>query len=332
MIPWLRANLKNYDIVIVNGLWNYATFAARRALVGSRTPYVVFPHGMLDPWFSKAYPLKALLKQIFWWFCEGPLLNNAGAVLFTTEDERTVAKDAFWPYRLQGKVASYGTADVSGDVRSQIAAFQGAVPQVASRKYLLYLSRIHKKKGCDLLVEAFAEAVRAGADFDLVMAGPDQSGWVKELSVRAEKLGVADRIHWPGMLKGDVKWGAFHGAEGFVLPSHQENFGIAVAEAMACANPVLISDKVNIWREVADVGGGLVEPDTLAGTSRLLSGFMALDEAMRKRMGEAARAAFLAKFEIHGAVASITAELERVRKEGPRSRVGIAPSSLAGKR
>ena len=107
-----------------------------------------------------------------------------------------------------------------------------------------------------------------------------------------------------------VKWGAFRGCEAFVLPSHQENFGIVVAEAMAAARPVLISDKVNIWREVEASGGGMVEPDTLAGALRLLDRFMALPRAERAEMGAKARAGFLARFEISRSFASIKQALD----------------------
>ena len=133
---------------------------------------------------------------------------------------------------------------------------------------------------------------------DLVIAGPDQVGWVPELQELADRLGISHRVHWPGMLKGDVKWGAFRQSEAFILPSHQENFGFVVAEAMACSTPVLISDKVNIWREVEASGCGLVQPDTLEGTRRLIQGFAALPESQRVRMAENARSGFLKHFDV----------------------------------
>ena len=279
-VPWLRKNAKHYDIVVVNGLWNYATFGARSALIGSGVPYVVFTHGMLDPWFKKTYPLKSLLKQVFWWFCEGPLLRNARAVLFTTEEERVLAHNAFWPYRVREKVVGYGTSDRTGDPDAQRVAFRALVPSLGNRRYFLFLSRIHPKKGCDLLVEAFGAIANGCPDIDLVIAGPDPTGWRKELEARALALGVADRIHWPGMLTGDAKWGAFLSADTFILPSHQENFGVVVAEAMAASKSVLITDKVNIWREVAAAGAGIVETDDLSGN---LSPFCALFGVLTSR-------------------------------------------------
>jgi glycosyltransferase involved in cell wall biosynthesis len=315
VVPWLRANAANYDVVVVNGLWNYATMAARRVLAGGRTPYVVFTHGMLDPWFKTTYPLKSALKQMFWLVCEGPLLNNAGAVLFTTEEERVASRDAFWPYRLRERVVAYGAADIAGDAAAQQAAFRAALPSLGRRRYLLYLSRIHPKKGVDLLIDAFAREASAASDLDLVVAGPDQVGWRRQLEARAQALGVAPRIHWPGMVAGDVKAGAYRGCEAFVLPSHQENFGIVVAEAMAAARPVLISNKVQIWREVEAGGGGFAEPDDAGGTARLLRRFLALSAPERAAMGAAARATFLDRFEMRKAVAVINRALEEVSHE-----------------
>lgn len=128
----------------------------------------------------------------------------------------------------------------------------------------MYLSRIHQKKGCDLLLEAFAKVASTDPDLHPVMAGPDQTGWVLKLKAHAARLGIADRVAWLGMLQGDDKWGAFYSAEAFCLPLHQEYFGVVVAEAMVCGKPVLISNKVNIWREIEVDGADIVQSD-LAG-------------------------------------------------------------------
>jgi glycosyltransferase involved in cell wall biosynthesis len=296
LVRWLRAHVHDYQAVIVHGLWNYTAMAARGALVGAGVPYAVFTHGMLDPWFRKTYPIKTLVKQAFWLFCEGPLLNNADAIFFTTEDERLTSRDAFYPYRVKEQVVGLGIADVAGDPVAQIATFRAGLPALGDRRYLLYLSRIHPKKGIDMLIAGFAELARDHPDCDLVIAGPNQVGWQSDLVQQARQAGLADRIHWPGMLTGDRKWGAFHGCDAFVLPSHQENFGIVVVEALACAKPVLITDKVQIWREVAEAGAGLVGADTPDATRAVLAEFLALED--RAAMGDRARTLFETRFEI----------------------------------
>jgi len=178
-------------------------------------------------------------------------------------------------------------------VEAQRRAFQELLPHLAGRRFLLFLSRIHEKKGCDLLVEAFASVAAQHRDVDLVIAGPDKDGLQPKLAAQAQRLGVAERIHWPGMLSGDVKWGTLRASETMILPSHQENFGVIVAEALACGRPALISNQVNVWPQIEEDRTGLVEPDTLEGTRSLLTRWFGLSEedkaAMRGRAVESFR-------------------------------------------
>lgn len=297
-VPWLKLNAANYDAIIVNGLWNFSSFGAAQVLPNLGVPYFVFSHGMMDPWFRATYPLKHLAKQIFWLFGEGKLLEGARSVLFTTEEERTLARGQFWGHRYRETVVGYGTEPPPSTVPAQLEAFAAKVSTLKGRPYLLFLSRIHRKKGVDLLIDAFARVADASRDIQLVIAGPDQGGQAAALKARAAELGVEHRLHWPGMLAGDAKWGAFYGCDAFVLPSHQENFGIVVAEAMACGKPVLITDKVNIWREVEGAGAGLVESDTVDGTTRLLQRWFALTPSERSTMSAAAAKGFHDKFDL----------------------------------
>jgi len=281
---WLTANYQRFDGAIVNGVWQYHTVAARHVLAG-RLPYVVFAHGMLDPYFKRRFPLKHLKKLAYWIAEEHRNLNRAQAVCFTSEEEKRVAAEGFPFCRFRRVVVPYGTMGPSGDPAAQKQAFLEAWPHLVGKQYLLYLGRIHPKKGCDLLIEAFAQA--ANPDLQLVMAGPDDVNWVIDLKAQAAKLGIAERVTWTGMLRGDLKWGAFYASQAFILPSHQENFGIAVADALACGVIPLISDKVNIAPDVAGDGAGLMEPDTLPGTVALIAKFQSLNQdqlsAMRQR-------------------------------------------------
>jgi glycosyltransferase involved in cell wall biosynthesis len=296
LLPWLKENVTRFDGVVVNGLWQYHGFAAWRALRG-RVPYAVFTHGMLDPWFRRTYPLKHLKKWPYWLLVEYRLLRDAERVLFTSETEEKDAAESFWLHRWHGQVVPYGTPGPEGNAAAQKAAFYRHCPQLTGRRFLLFLGRIHPKKGCDLLIDAFAQAAKGCPEMHLVMAGPDQTGWRTELESKAKVQGIADRVHWPGMLAGDIKWGAFYASDAFILPSHQENFGIAVVESLACGTPVLISDKINIFADVQKNGAALVEQDTLAGTSALIDGWLQLSETNRDGMREAARRLFLSHYD-----------------------------------
>jgi glycosyltransferase involved in cell wall biosynthesis len=283
LVPWLKAHAGAFDGVVVDGLWQYHSFGAWRALTAIGKPYAIFTHGMLDPWFKRRYPLKHLKKWLYWPWGEYRVLRDAGAVLFTTDEERLLARQSFWLYRAKEQVVGYGIASPPPPSPDHAALVAAACPNVKGRRFLLFLSRIHRKKGCDLLIAAFAAVARQNPDLDLVMAGPDDPAnpWIPALRAQAETAGIADRIHWPGMVQGDTKWSLLRATDAFCLTSHQENFGIAVAEALAVGTPVLISNQINIWREIAHDGCGLVEPDTQEGATALLIRWLALDPAAR---------------------------------------------------
>lgn len=310
LVPWLVQNAAHYDCIIVNGLWQYHGLAARQAAQRLGKPYFVYTHGMLDPWFKRTYPLKHLKKALYWPWGEYRVLRDAQAVCFTCEEERLLARQSFGRYQAREAVVSYGTSAPTGDPDSQRAAFLAAYPALQGKRVLLFLSRLHVKKGCDLLLQAFAQTAASDPRLHLVMAGPDGSGWQAALERQAQSLGIAGRITWTGMLAGEMKWGAFRAAEAFVLPSHQENFGIAVAESLACGVPVLISDKVNIWREIAADGAGLVASDTPAGMLSLLEQWLALSLEEQQAMRGRAAGCFAARFEIMQAARSLVNVLQ----------------------
>jgi len=311
-IPWLRANRGQYDAVIVNGIWQFHSFGAWRALSNSSTPYVVFTHGMLDPWFKKQYPLKHFKKWMYWPWAEYRVLRDARAVLFTSEDERVLARSSFWLYRCNEIVVNYGTAQPNGNPECELREFVDRYPQLRNKKVMLFVGRIHPKKGCDLLIEAFAKVLGPHPHWHLVIAGPDQVGWQKELNHRAEQLGLASRITWPAMIGGSLKWGAFRAAEIFVLPSHQENFGVVVAEALAVGLPPLISNKVNIWREIEADGAGMVGEDTLQGTCELLQAYLEKSNDEVQAMRRHARECFERRFAIDKAALSLQTLLKSI--------------------
>lgn len=298
LVPWLHMNARGYDAIIVNGLWQYHSFAAWRVLSKMKVPYFVFTHGMLDPWFKRTYPLKHLKKWLYWPLAEYRLLRDARAVFFTCEEEKILARQSFWLYKVREEVVSYGTKTPPNNRVTLAETFYTQYPALREKRVFLFLSRIQEKKGCDLLIEAFAEVAGSDPKLHLVMAGPYQKKYQGKLQALAERSGIADRITWTGMLQGDMKWGAFYSSEAYVLSSHQENFGIAVAEALGCGIPVLISDKVNIWREIEADGAGIVNPDTIAGTKESLKRWLALDENACQQMGLNAKRCFEERFTV----------------------------------
>jgi glycosyltransferase involved in cell wall biosynthesis len=304
LLPWLWTQRAEFDAVISHGLWQYHGFATWRAWRGARGKRFVYAHGMLDPWFKRTYPKKHLKKWLYWPWAEYRILREARAVFFTCEEERRLARESFWLYRVKEAIAPLGLAEPPGPPEGQIAAFYEAYPQLRERPFLLFLGRVHPKKGVDLLLEAWAS--RPGA-LPLVIAGPGEANFVDSLRARAGS--GSGTLIWTGMLTGDLKWGALRAAEAFILPSHQENFGLAVVEALACGTPVLISNKVNIWREILEDQAGLVAENTLEGVGELLAGWEGVNAVEQEGYRRQARGCFETRFQADAATAGLVEQL-----------------------
>jgi glycosyltransferase involved in cell wall biosynthesis len=310
---WLRTNGQNYDRVIVNGLWQYPGFAVWRRFAHTATPYYVFPHGMLDPWFKRTYPLKHIKKWFYWPWAEYRVMRDAAAVIFTSEQERDEARESFWLYRGRETVSPLGVESPPPSSTDMKEIFLERFPQLRRSRPLLFLGRLHPKKGCDLAIEAFAKATRPDANVSLVLGGPDQIGWKRELVEQARKLNVESRVVFTGMLEGDLKRSALMNADAFILPSHQENFGMAVVEALSMGVPVLVSNRINISSEIATDHAGYVEPDTLAGTTSLIERWCQTSDSENDVMRQNARQCFLRRYQIDRAVDSLLKILSEER-------------------
>lgn len=376
LVEWLRANRHNYDVVIINGIWGYNALGVWLALRKTDTPYYVYTHGMLDPWFKYRYPLKHLKKWLFWPWAVFPVLRDARGVMFTCEEERRLARDSFWLYDCNEIVVNYGTPGVP-DIRHDYAAeFLGKYPELKACRRFVFLGRVHPKKGPDIIIRTIARLKAAGywveramvkseklkpedggdwtedggrqnkakvgttegggsttqvsgfslqaspvsearpapgsGGMKLIMAGPADGAYAAELKALAAELGVTDSIVWTGMLLGGDKWGALQCAEVFVLPSHQENFGIAVAESLSVGVPVLISKAVNIWADIVADGAGTAGDDTVESFERQMIDWLALTPAQVARMRRTARRTFRRRYTSRHAAVSLLSNIYQV--------------------
>jgi glycosyltransferase involved in cell wall biosynthesis len=329
LIPWLEQNVQRFDAIVIHGLWLFHGYAvskvfekikSRRVANSSVPKLFVMPHGMLDPYFQRASErkLKAVRNWLYWKVIESKVVNSADGVLFTCEAELLLARETFHPYFPKRELnVGYGIEAPPAFNPRMHQTFLRMCPGLGGKPYILFLSRIHEKKGVDLLLRAFIECKNqsgfANASLSLVIAGPGlDTPYGRSLQLLAEENGMKDFVFFPGMLSGEAKWGAFYGCEAFVLPSHQENFGISVAEALACSRAVLISNQVNIWKEIKNGGGGLVYDDTLEGTRNLLKDWMNLSPQEKQAMGEKAGETFMNNFTITQSAARFTAVLSSV--------------------
>lgn len=309
---WLKEKVSCYDVVIIHGIWQFHSYATAKVCRDCSVPYVVFTHGMLDPWFNVTHKLKAAKKWVYWLIFERRVINGANAVLFTSEEERILARKSFLPYSPEERVVAYGSSRELDTGIDSGEVFLERFPELRNKKFLLFLSRIHEKKGVDLLIDALAQCGDIPDNFSLAIAGPGSQALIVELNDRAKKLGISEKIQWLGMLDGVLKWGAYKASDCFILPSHQENFGIVVAEALSSATPVLITDKVNIWREIIAQEAGYAENDTVQGVISLLKSWFKNSDSQKDRMRENALMCYEKNFSIEAAVVSLEFELLRV--------------------
>lgn len=312
LLPWLLENIPRFDAVIVHGLWLHPSYAVKKAMDklsdSNRRPWYIMPHGMLDPYFQKATDrkLKAARNTIYWQIIEKNVINNADGLLFTSAEELVQAKDTFPGYRPRKTInVGYGIQHPPAVSTEMGIEFRNRAELKRDQNYFLFLSRIHSKKGVDILIDAYGEFVNNySSDREiplLIVAGPGlDTEFGKSLLEKVENNDkIASLVKFPGMLSGNAKWGALYGAEVFILPSHQENFGIAVAESLACKTPVLISNKINIWREIEIENAGIIENDTIEGTRQLFLKWMALTDEQKREKKINAASAFWNHFEIN---------------------------------
>jgi glycosyltransferase involved in cell wall biosynthesis len=294
---WLAQAASAFDVFIVNGIWQYNSYAAWKVLTRANKPYFLFLHGMLDPWFKDFYPIKHIKKTLYWRLFERRVLRDASAVLFTSEEERRLASRSFPQYECKEIVLGYGTMGApafSDTSHRDLDEF----PSTRGKRIILFLGRLHEKKGLDILLKAYKSAIEALQSYVLLIVGPDHDAYRKKIRALATELGIADKVIFGEPQYGSNKWRLYDAAELFVLPSHQENFAIAVAESLSASTPVLITSKVNIWREVQTDGAGMVCEDNVHQLALALKEWASMSDLKKQHMRHLARACYERRFDI----------------------------------
>ena len=262
------------DVVHVHGLWEEIQHLAAQSAQRHNVPYVIAPHGMLDPWSLRQGRLK---KRLYMHLRLRRHLNISAALHFTSDEER----DRTAPLRLRPRAI----VEPNGIDLNEFTALpaRGTARQrynVCPGLMILFLGRLHPKKGLDLLIPAFARASLPGAT--LVIAGPpDSEAYESELKQLVKHHHLASRVTFTGMLHGLDRLALLADADLMILPSHHENFGIVVAEALACGTPVLVSNQVNIHRDISDAGVGADFPLDVDAIARELKRWGS-DETIRR--------------------------------------------------
>jgi glycosyltransferase involved in cell wall biosynthesis len=314
LYSWLISNMLHYDVILVRGLWLFHSFAVTKALLHLKRRKVkqlprvyVVPHGMLDPWFQRAQgrKWKSLRNIVYWHLIEKRVVENADGLLFTCASELLLARNTFSGYKPKVELnIGYGIQEPPAHEERMLQLLHEKVPESITNRYLLFLGRLHEKKGIDVLLEAYRQLLRDGVDLPvLVIAGPGLNTLYgdKIRSVVDEDSNLREKVIFTGMLTGVLKWSAIYHAAAFVLPSHQENFGIAVVEALACGKPVLITNQINIYSDIQKAKAGFVVPDTLTGVVTMLRTWIQLPEVEKMQLSQNAKDLYRKEFTVESA-------------------------------
>lgn len=283
---WLLNNLLNFDAVIVHGIWLYHTFAVSKAVNTLRKTnqqfkinYFIYPHGMLDGYFqnNKSRKLKALRNYFYWHFIERKNISIADGLIFTSEEEKNIAAKTFTNYKPKQTLnLGYG-----------IDVPKNTFKRIVENDYFIFLGRYDEKKGIDTIINAYKKLLNSNEVIPkLVIAGPGLNApygqYIKKLVNENDIL--TNHIELKEMISGEEKWNLLANAKAMILWSHQENFGISIAESLGLGVPVILSKQVNIWTEIVANNAGLAEDDTEEDLIKSIKSFCKLSQFEYEQM------------------------------------------------
>jgi glycosyltransferase involved in cell wall biosynthesis len=267
-----------YDVVHIHALFSWPSLVAALSAQLRRVPYVVRPLGVLNRWGIRNR--RPWLKRMSFALIEKRILQGAALLQFTSEQEYEAALELQGAHRA---TVIPNPVPIAKQLRR--GNFRERHPQLRLRRIVLFLSRIDRIKGLDLLLAAFAKARMSEPDLALVIAGNGDRKWIRALQNTAEMLSIAPNVIWAGFVGGQAKWDLIADADIFVLPSYSENFGVAAVEAMGAGIPVIITDQVGIHREAGRAGAALVTACDESQIAQAISQ-ISQDCQLRERLGK----------------------------------------------
>ena len=300
---WLETNVAAYDLVHIHAVFNHACIAAARACSRQAVPYIIRPLGTLDPWSMNQ---KSWRKKVFWYGGVKGLLASAAAVHYTAKAEQTATEQSLGLNH--GVVVPLGVEFTEKPEPASRNVLVQKLPALGERSYVLVLSRLLPTKGLDPLLEGFLSLVKQEdfAEWRLVLAGEGPPEYVAKLKLMVAAANAFEEVLFPGWLEGKEKEAALDNASLLALPSHHENFGLCVMEALACGVPVLVSPQVNLAAEIELAGAGWVVEIEKEALQAVLASALS-SEGERSRRGTAGRT--LARLFDWSAVATKLADL-----------------------
>jgi len=295
---WLKKNVYRYDFVVVDGVWQFHGLIMWLYAIKFNQPYFVLTHGMLDPWFKKNYFFKHFKKLIYWKLFENKILKNALAVLFTSKKEKELASVPYRPFSINSEIINHGVAKKNYKQRILKRTFNNLLKNNREKKIVLFLSRIHVKKGCDVLIKSFAKSFKDNKDVILVMAGDDKNKHAIELKKLVSNLKLKN-IMWTGFINDIQKWSLLEHSDVCCFPSNSENFGTSIVESLSCGTPVIISNKVNIYEIIYKYKAGLIGNNNVKDTTKNLLKWYKLSANKKKKLKQNAMKCFERNFNVN---------------------------------
>ncbi len=281
---WLERNVLNYDLVHVHAVFTHASMAAARAARKANIPYIIRPLGILNQWGLQAR--RPWLKKIFLRWIDGPLLRSANVIHLTSKQELEEVRHLGLGTPL---VELPLGIDLSGfsDLPDP-SKFFGKHPEARGDPVVMFLSRLHPKKGLDLLLPAFEQVRRHHPEAKLVIVGDGSPDFVTQLHQQAKDLGIQNSIAWAGFLGENERLEALAACDIFCLPSHSENFGVALLEAMAAARACISSDQVALGATAAKTGAIVKCTCDVSSVASAILDLAKAGPARRKDLGDRA--------------------------------------------
>jgi glycosyltransferase involved in cell wall biosynthesis len=277
---WLDGHVSDFDVVHIHAVFNHACIAAASACRKHHVPYVVRPLGTLDPWSMKQKPWR---KSLVWQVAGKRMLRGAAAVHYTARAEQSAVEGSLGLNH--GRVVPLGVETDLFALTNGKKSLDQKLPKLNGHPYVLVLSRLHPKKGLDVLVDAFLSLVQQ-KDFDawrLVLAGEGPDEYVQMLKQKVSSHRAEDIVLFPGWLEGGEKNAFLRGASLLALPSYQENFGLCVMESLAAGVPVLASPHVNLADEIRAAGAGWISPVEAMSLQQTLTAALRDNDELHRR-------------------------------------------------
>jgi len=303
------------DLFHINSFWLHPTFAAARMARDQDVPYILRPAGTLEPWSLKRRRLKWLKKALYLSLVAKSTMEHAACLHACSMKEA----ESFRQIGYRGPVAIIPNGvDTEHYTPGDAEEANAYWPQLKDRPVLVFMSRLSPEKGLDLLIPLWAEFVRSKAHRDgiLVVAGPDDRGYQATVAAMIDRHGLGAHVLMPGMVRAEKRRALLRRADIFTLPSYSENFGIVVAEALACGTPVVATTGTP-WQDLETAGAGRWVSPTQDHLRTALHELLTMSDSERQQMGRKGRALVCQRYTWDQAARKLVTVCEAVSAGAP---------------